>query len=145
MKKLFYSVCLAGILASCNNEAKNNEAKAADEAKITAAYDEMNAAEMQKVSDECATAITAAAQARLDSFNALPKAAQTAVKKIAAKKAIAKKAAAPVADSKPKFDSKGNQVGTPGKDREDGKNAGNQNIKLDSKGNQVGTPGKDRD
>lgn len=140
MKKLFYSVCLVGVLASCNNEGKTNELKEADDAKITAAYEEMNAAEMQKVSDECVLAVNAAAQSRLDSFNALPKVAQTAARKVAAKKVVA-----PVVDSKPKFDSKGNQVGTPGKDREDGKNAGNKNVKLDSKGNQVGTPGKDRD
>lgn len=93
MKKLFYIACLAGFLASCNNEAKNNEAKAADEAKINAAYEEMNAAEMQKVTEECNAAVTAAAQAKVDSINALPKAAQATAKKAAVKKPAVKKPA----------------------------------------------------
>ena len=114
MKKLFYSVCIAGILASCSNEAKNNEAKAADEVKITAAYDEMNTAEMQKVNEECMAAVTAAAHARLDSINALPKAAQVEMKKAHVAKHAAKKTTpAPIDDHKVKVDAKGNQVGTP--------------------------------
>jgi hypothetical protein len=143
MKKLFYSVCLAGFLASCNNEAKNNEAKAADEAKIATAFEEMKAAEMQKVTDECNAMVTAAAQAKMDSINALPKAAQTAIK-AAVKKVAPKKAATPV-NTKPSFDAKGNQTGKAGGEREEGKNAGNQNVKTDSKGNQTGTAGGSRD
>ncbi|MBK7958298.1 MAG: hypothetical protein IPK03_09370 [Bacteroidetes bacterium] len=91
MRKLLYSLCIAGFLASCNNEAKNKEAQDADMAKVTAAVEAMKATKLEESAAACEAAIMAAAQVKVDSINALPKAAQATAKKAVAKKAPAKK------------------------------------------------------
>ncbi len=93
MRKLLYSLCIAGFLASCNNEAKNKEAQDADMAKVTAAVETMKTTKMEESAAACAEKVLAAAQAKVDSINALPKAAQATAKKAVAKKKVAAKPA----------------------------------------------------